>query len=150
MAATTADGCSARICSTEAMSFHWATTTSANAAGGIPGVAGHGRGAVGRAGPAGVEAGAGEHAVEPAVIVALELDDEVATGHDPRQADGGGDGLAPGGREDRLVCSGDCLDQELGQLRLEAVLRSEGEPPLELGREGVADDTGAWPRMSGP
>ena len=38
--AATADGCSARIRSTEAMSFHWATTTSANAAGGIPGVAG--------------------------------------------------------------------------------------------------------------
>ena len=84
------------------------------------------------------------------MIVALELDDEVATGHHPRQADGGGDGLAPGGREDRLVRSRDRLDEELRQLRLQAVLRPEGEPPLELRREASRTTTGAWPRMSGP
>ena len=95
---------------------------------------------LGRAGQVGIEPGAGEHAVEPAVVVALELDDEVATGHDPCQAKRRGDGFGPGRGKDHLLRARDRRDEELRELGLEAVLGPEREVPGQLGCDRVAHD----------
>ena len=100
----------------------------------------HRGGSVGRAGPIGIERGAGEYAVEPSVVVTLELDDEVATGHHARQTECRGDGFGPGRGEDHLLGARNGRHEELRQLGLEAMLGPERQVPGQLSCDRVTDD----------
>ena len=121
----------ARVSRTPSASLYSRTTTRSRTAAGMPAEAATGVGS--SAFVVGREVVAPGHVVVPAVVVALELEDALATGEGACQPDGVVGRLRPGAAEDDALGRGDHADQSLGELDLVGVRGRERDAALGHG-----------------
>ncbi len=95
---------------------------------------------------------AGEDRVQPAVVVPLELDDDVAPGRGPGEAEGRLDHLGPGAAEaDPLGARArSTRTARPARPRPSSGRRTAGRDPPGRVHRPTRPEPGAWPRMAGP